>query len=572
MDDRHLLSELHIENLAVIPSASLTLAPGLNVISGETGAGKTILAHAIALLLGIRADSGMIRPGEEQASVEAVFEVDDRILVELRDSVEIEPGEALAVRRRVTSDGRSRAYLGGRNTTIAVLQQLSSRLLAFSAQHEQRKLMLADRQLDILDSFAGKEFIDFRDEFNLLYDRRLELISQLEALTIDTESRDREAELLHFQLKEIEAADLSSGEDIGLEQERQQLLNAGELKEASESLSQALVAGDEGASMKDNLAGLLTRIQRLAEFDNRIEAIAGRLQDSLHELEDLGRESADYAAGIVDDDSRLKEVEERLDLINQLKRKYGATIEDILVYSETAAGKLEAINSNCDDENVQRQELTDSDNEMLSLAKKMRLIRREAAKQLETETAGHLTELAFNDCGFDVHVAGVEGEGKLTPELMNRNGADIVEFNVALNPGMPATPLKQTASGGELSRIMLAIKSAVSAHADTETLVFDEIDAGIGGETGSAVGAKLKALAANSQVICITHLPQIACFADAHFSVVKSSGSEGVTETNVTLVEGDEVVDELCRMMGSNPGDIEARAHADSLLNKAASC
>lgn len=568
-----MLSELNIENLAVIPDASIQLQGGLNVITGETGAGKTILARAIALLLGSRADSGMIRPGATAAVVEAVFEIDEECLGEFSSSFDLEPGEAVSVRRKVSRDGRSRAYVCGRATTVAVLQRLTARLLAFSAQHEQRDLMMAGRQLDILDSFAGAPLADLRDEFQISFDRRQELAAALAEIARDTDSFRREAELLEFQVAEIEAAGIAAGEDAELEGERQMLLNAGELKEAAAGLGQALVAGEAGVNVMDSLALLLPRLQGQAHIDSRIEAIANRLQDCVFELEDLGRESIEFSESVVDDPQRLGDVEERLDLLGQLKRKYGPGLDDVLAYMVSASDKLAAMDRAGKDEGALREELEQLNAGLVGLARKLRQLRREAAVRLEQETARHLGDLAFADCGFSIVVAGSQDGDAISADLLNRNGADTVEFFVRLNAGMPPAPLRETASGGELSRIMLAVKSAISSHTDIATLVFDEIDAGIGGETGTAVGQKLKSLAAGAQVICITHLPQIACFADAHFSVVKRNDRpDGISGTEVRRVAGDECVDELCRMMGSDPADEKARAHVDSLLSRAASC
>lgn len=568
-----MLSELHIENLAVIPAASLRLSPGLNVITGETGAGKTILAHAIALLLGSRADTSMIRPGADEAVVEAVFELGDLGLGFFGEDVDLVPGEPLAVRRRLARDGRSRAYIGGRVTSVSMLQQVTARLLAFSAQHEQRNLMMADRQLEILDAFAGAGLAALRDEYSILYAQVQEKATLLESIDRDSEASRREAELLGFQVAEIEAAGIVADEDNRLEAERQLLLNAGALKSATDALGRSLLISEGGESVKDALSSLLPQLQEHELIDERVAAIASRLQDCVFELEDLGREAIDYSEGVVDDPGRLREVEERLDLLGDLKRKYGNSLDEVRGYLATASQNLAALGGVERDEGALRRELESMEAELVVLALKLRQAREEAAARLGEETARHLTELAFKDCGFSVALERCEGEAPLTASLLMAHGAETVEFFVRLNTGMPAAPLRSTASGGELSRIMLAVKSAISSSEDIATLVFDEIDAGIGGETGSAVGQKLKSLSGGSQVICITHLPQIACFADTHFSVVKGdTGPGGMTETAVRQAAGDEVIDELCRMMGSDPADARARAHVESLRDKAASC
>ncbi|MDO8735618.1 MAG: DNA repair protein RecN [Thermoleophilia bacterium] len=614
-----MLRELHIENLAVIDAADLSFEPGLNVISGETGAGKTILAHAISLLLGARADSGFIRPGAAEASVEAIFTVPEGCFADLENEIDIPEGNLLAVRRRISRDGKSRAFLSGRTVTLAILGELTGRLLAFSAQHEQRRLMMASRQLDILDDFAGPELSDLLDEYRILYDQRAEKLRQLQEMSRDTEAQERESELLRFQLQEIEAAGLSAGEDIQLEEERRRLLGSRELREASGGLA-SVVSGGEGGesseSLLDSLSQAIARLEGTAGVDPALDEITERLKKSFYELEEAGRAARDYAEGVQDDPERLAAIEERLDLIGQLKRKYNGAadsgisdatsgrraglsstggsmdgsqtggVEGILHYADDAGERLALLTGAAEGRPALEMEIAAAGTEMLRLAGDISELRREAAARLEEQAGMHMRELAFHDCGFEVRLTTIDaGDGSdgdyeagadaasnteaaaANFQALTRTGADMAEFYVRLNPGMPATPLSETASGGEMSRIMLAIKSAVSANRETATLVFDEIDAGIGGETGSAVGAKLKSLAGNAQIICITHLPQIAACADAGFRVVKNSDNSR-TSTEVERLEGEAMVDELCRMMGSKPEDTQARAHAMALLDK----
>lgn len=561
-----MLSELHIENLAVISGVDLTLAPGLNVITGETGAGKTILAHAIALLLGSRAETGLIRPGAGEASVEAVFTLPPGYFADLADSIDIPNDEQLIVRRRLARDGRSRAFIGGRSVSLTVLEQLTSRCLKFSAQHDQRRLMMASHQLDILDSFGGKELIDLREEYTLLYDRRAQLLARREELSRDSQALAREAELLKFQIEEIEASGLVPGEDDELALERERLLRARELKEAALTVSGILGASGEEGGFMDALAEARVRLESVAGVDRELDKISQQLQNSFYELEETGRAARDYAEAVDLDAGRLTEIEERLELISQLKRKYGPTIEEVLKFADSARQRLALLTSAEADRSGLEDDLKKTTSTAIELALKLRHLRQKAAKELEAQAGVHLQDLAFHDCGFEVRLFPLEGEKKPPAASLTRSGLDAVEFYVSLNPGMPAAPLKETASGGELSRIMLAIKSTVAVD-EAVTLVFDEIDAGIGGETGSAVGAKLKKLADHSQIICITHLPQIACYADAHFSVIKSSKG-GKTVTRVTRLSKEDVVGELCRMMGSHPGNEKAREHAVSLLEK----
>lgn len=569
-----MLAELRITNLAVIPEAELIFSPGLNVITGETGAGKTILAHAISLLMGARADSKMIRPDADEASVEAVFSVTPGLFGDLAAEFDIPEGDEVIIRRRVTRDGKSRAFLDGRATTLAVLAQVVGRLLAFSAQHEQRQLMMASHQLDILDQFAGRDLIDMREEFALLYDRRADLNAQLAGLTQDSEAQAREAQLLEFQAGEIKAAELAPGEDEALAAEHRRLLGAGELSEASGELGEMLSSGEGQEPLIDRLAGALNRLEQSAGVDSDLDAITQRLQTGFYELEEIGRAAREYSASVEKDPVRLGEVEERLELINELKRKYGVTIEEINACAADCRLRLELYSDANEARPRLEKELAALESEMSGLADQMSKERARAAALLGDATMAHLGDLAMPGGGFEARLTSVAAAG-----YGRESGADRVEFFISPNPGMPATPLNKTASGGELSRIMLAIKCAVAAEArpleipadgenDAASLVFDEIDAGIGGETGLAVGAKLRSLAAASQVLCITHLAQIACYGEAHFLVVKESGPEG-TVTEVERLSERAVTHELCRMMGSQPDDPAALSHAESLLERA---
>lgn len=570
-----MLAELRIENLAVISSAELFLSSGLNVITGETGAGKTILANAISLLLGARGGSGLVRPAAEEASIEAVFTAPEGFFSDLAAEIDIPSGEDLIVRRRLSREGRSRAYLGGRAVNLSVLEQITGRLLAFSAQHEQRQLMMASRQLDIVDTFAGEDLFGLKEKFARLYDERSLLLKQIEELGKSSEAHLKEAELLRFQLQEIEAVALMPGEDVELEAERRRLLNFKELQEAAASLATMLGGDGGGEGLIDTLSSSLSRIRQAADIDEGLGELASRLEAGFYELEDIGRAAHAYSASVDSDPGRLAEIEERLDLLNALKRKYGASIEEVNLYAEAAETKLARFSDTFQERPRLENELKARELEMAALAQKMRRLRLDAAAALASRTEKHLEELAFSRCRFEARLIPLEGaapDSDALPERLaaacTRTGSDAVEFLFSPNPGMPLKPVRETASGGELSRIMLAIKSSAPAGQDSVTMVFDEIDAGIGGATGLAVGSKLKSLAGSSQIICITHLPQIACFAGAHFSVLKESGAN-VTQTRVLPLQEEEIIDELCRMMGSKPEDVEAREHARSLKQKA---
>ena len=566
----------------------------MNVITGETGAGKTILAGALSLLLGGRAETRLIRPGQAEAEVEAVFAVPAETFCDIADQIDLPPDEDVIIRRRISRDGRSRAFLNGRAVGAGVAGQVASRLMQFSAQHDQRRLMMSSRQMEILDRFAGSRLSSLREEFSLLYSRRSELQSLIAETGTASEAERREAELLGFQVAEIEAAGLQPGEEETLQTEQRRLAAAARLSGLGAELAHLLGGtGDEAGSM-DGIFSLHARIGDETGADAELDAIRERLGSALYELEDIGQAAGTYSEAIQSDPARLQEIEERLDLLAALKRKYGNSIAAVIEYGAAASGKLLAFDNRDVSLPRMQAELLETEERMQKHAARMTTLREQAAKGLSAATARHLADLAFASSGFEVRVSPLSGQGGPPGARFSRTGADLVEFFITLNQGMPAAPLSETASGGELSRIMLAIKcaalevgaapgssrqrSATPKDQETDmyskdmgdaatTLVFDEIDAGIGGETGLAVGAKLSSLAARFQVICITHLPQIACWADAHFSVVKESEG-GVTNTRVRSVAGDMRVDEICRMMGSGTADAQAVAHARSLLER----
>ncbi len=563
-----MLTELSIENLAVIGAARLEFAPGLNVITGETGTGKTILAHATRLLLGARVDNGLIRPGTAEASVEAVFSMPPGFFSPLADRFDVPEDGQLIVRRRLFRDGRSRGYAGGHAVGMGVLRQLAGSCLRFSGQHEQRRLMMSSNQLDILDRFGGRDLLALRDEYGLLYQRLADLGERLETVVRAAESSGQEAQLIAFQLQEIESAAPVPGEDATLDAKRRRLLRAKELQEAAGHLAGVLGAAPEAAGVMEELAGAMTRLEAAAGIDKGFDDLLARLKTSFFELEETGRDARSYTEAVELDPAALAAVEERLELLAELKRKYGGDIEAVLAYASGCGERLSRASASQEDLLTLRQDLQAAEEEAVRLAVKLRQMRQAAAKRLEREVTAHLRELAFPKASLKIGLSGREGgDSNLAAAHLAPAGADAVEFLADLNPGMPAEPVRKTASGGELSRIMLAIKSA-APDAGAGTLLFDEIDAGIGGKTGLAVGAKLKKLARDAQIVCITHLPQIACYADAHFVVSKISDDSN-TVTDVARLTETEVVDELCRMMGSGPEDRQARAHA-AALRKAA--
>ena len=563
-----MLHELRVENLLLMERAELRLGPGLNVLTGETGAGKTLLAHALDLLLGGRARRGIVRPGAAEAYVEGVFDLS----AELAGSERIPEGaQELVLARRVWPDGRTRAYVCGRTATLADLQELGGRLLSFYGQHEHRRLMLSTAQLELLDAYCGAAQQTLRGRLGEAHDRVRGLRDRAAQLRELAGARDRELDLLSFELGEIEAAAPAAGEHEALVGERDRLRHQEELMRAAALGAEAL-SPESGGGAAELIAGAAAQVESVAAMDEALRPLAQRLAALQYEAADVGAELHGYLLEL-DDPARageeapvrLQELEERLALLGRLERKHGGTVDDVLAHAERCRARREEIaGAETDLEQIDADsERAVSDRDRL--AGRLSRARAKAAPRLAREVRGRLAELAMADARFEIALAPREGG-------CGPRGADAIEMQIAANggPGVPLAPLREVASGGELSRVMLALLSV--AHGSVREageggglLVFDEIDAGIGGHTARAVGEHLRALAAGRQVLCITHLPQVAALGESHFTIVKDAGAVPAT-TTVTALHGDAVVEELVRMMGAGERDSAAGEHARELV------
>jgi DNA repair protein RecN (Recombination protein N) len=565
------LHELRVENLLLIERAELGLGPGLNVLTGETGAGKTVLAHALDLLLGGKPRPGIVRPGASEAYVEGVFALPAALRESLADRLPEEEDE-LVLARRVSAEGRTRAYVGGRSATAADLAELGGALLSFYGQHEHRRLTLASAQLEILDGFCGSEQAERREAFAAAYARERSLRERLGDLRARAGARDRELDLLEWELEEIERAEPSEAEEEALLAERERLRHLGALMGAAGSAVGAMTgdASDDGAfsgSSADGapggaapaLAAAASSLEAVRGVDGALDALTERVQALAVEADDVARELRGYGERIEASPGRLDEVEERLALLDRLKRKHGGTIAAVLAYAEECRRRRDELIGAEEALEAGEAEVEAARSELAELAAELRAARREGAGSLAEAVVERLAGLAMEGASFEASVTEREGYGP--------SGGDEVEFLIAPNPGVPAGPLRETASGGELSRVMLALMG-VAAQAGPATLVFDEVDAGIGGQTARAVGEQLRDLAQGRQVICITHLPQIASLADRHFTIVKDTSSNTAT-TTVTRLQRADLVGELVRMLGAEDGDAAARRHARELLKAA---
>ena len=557
-----MLLELRVENLLLIERAELRLGPGLTAITGETGAGKTVLAHALDLLLGGRARSNIVRPGASEAYVEGVFAVppglvEDPALGDLRERLP-EGAEEIVLGRRVAAEGRSRAFVDGRSAPAADLAELGGRLVSFYGQHEHRRLTLATQQLEVLDAFCGAEHLAVRGELREVFGRARALERELEDLRARTGARERERDLLAYELAEIEALEPAAGEEHDLREERGRLRRVDALREAAMGGAEAL-ASDAGEGW--DLSGALAQGERAADavagVDARFDALAERLRTLRIEAEDLGGDLRRYAEELSEEPGRLGWVEERLERYDRLARKHGGSVDAVLAHGERCRAELAAL-ENADEvsEDLERR-LGDEREHEDEHARRLSAGRTAGAPRLAEAVRAELGELGMEGAHFSVEL-----------ELRERrasSGDERVELRIAPNAGVAPTPLRETASGGELSRTMLALMGVASEGEGATTLVFDEVDAGIGGQTARAVGRKLRALAERRQVLCITHLPQIASLAERHFRIEKHPGG-ALAHTVVEELAGGAVVDELCRMLGGDADDDGARRHAEELL------
>jgi DNA repair protein RecN (Recombination protein N) len=559
------LLELRVENLLLIERTELALAPGLNVLTGETGAGKTVLAHALDLLLGGRARTGIVRPEAMEAYVEGVFSLPAELYGERGERLPAD-AEEVVLARRVGVDGRTRAYVNGRSAAVADLRALGEQLVAFYGQHEHRKLTLSAAQLQILDGFCGPEQALRLRECAAAHHSVRGLQEELAGLRELAQARERELDLLEHELSEIEQAAPEEGEHEQLSIDRERLRGLDGLRAAAGIATEALAPDfGEAQGAAQALAQAHASMDAVAGVDARLDGLAERCRALAIEAGDLAGDLRDYGEGLEGEEGSLEAVEVRLQILERLLRKHGGTIASVLEHAVSARARR--------DELLGAEVALAHSSERLAAALEvfdghvlaLRQARQQAAPRLTEAVGAQLAALAMPDATFAV---------ALSERDPGPSGADGVELLIAPNPGVAAGPLRDIASGGELSRVMLALITASCggagvAGADSEVaLVFDEVDAGIGGHTARAVGERLRDLAQGRQVICITHLPQIASLAARHFSVVKDTTADPTCATVLQLDER-ETVSELMRMMGAAEGDSSARKHARELRKAA---
>jgi DNA repair protein RecN (Recombination protein N) len=567
-----LLSELTITNFAIIDRVQLTLVPGLRVLTGETGAGKSIIIDAVSSLLGGRADAELIRAGTDGARVEGIFVLPPTLREELTPLLQEhglpdESGGEMILAREMNRSGRNVCRVNGRAVPLSVLAQLGERLVDIHGQSEHLSLLRVKEHLNFLDRYAGLQEQRAAVAEGVRALRRVR--EELASLRRDERELARRADLLQYQVHEIEDTQLQPDEEDELLNERKLLLNAERLSELSHSAYQTLAGGsEEQHTIADLLDSVLRDLTELERLDAQVAAQRQVVEETSYQLEDLARTLRSYRDGVEFNTVRLQSVEDRLDLIHGLKRKYGGSISEVLRFAQEAARELHAITHNEERVAELEQEQARLVAEVGAQAAALSTARRAAAERLSASIERELDDLSMKQARFVVQTQWKEAEDGLLVEdkhyAFDLTGIDQVEFLISPNVGEPPKPLAKIASGGETSRLMLALKAVLSAADQVPTLIFDEIDQGIGGRAGGVVGLKLWGLTSEHQVLCVTHLPQLACYGDTHLQVDKAE-SEGRTVTRVRVLEGQERIEELAAMLGGPAGKTRLRSAEEML-------
>ena len=557
-----MLRELRIENLLLIERAELRLGEGLNAITGETGAGKTVLAHSLDLLMGGKAKTQIVRPGAPEAWVEGVFDLPPGLLDEpeygeLAERLP-EGADEVVLGRRVSASGRTSAFVAGRAAAAADLKLLGGRLLAFFGQHEHRRLTIASAQLEILDGFAGAEHLEVRRRYREAHREVGRLAAELADLREREGSRERDLDLYRYELSEIEAVAPVPEERERMGAERERLRHAEGLREAA-AVAHGILAGadEDGGGAAAALAQAEAALQGATGLDHGLDAIGERVAALAVELGDVASELRDYAEGIEADPGALLAIEERLEAIDRLERKHGGSVESVLAHAERCRAEIARLQGAEERTAEALAALAEVEARRAELGERLSAGREAAAGPLQERVAAELEQLSMSGARLEVVL-------EPHPEGFGAAGRETVELRVAPNPGIEPAPLRDAASGGELSRVMLAL-SGLGRAASAGTMVFDEIDAGVGGNTARVVGERLRTLGRGRQVVCITHLPQVASLADTHFRLEKDvEGKQAVAR--VERLEGEGVVEEIRRMLGGAGSDEVATRHARELL------
>ncbi|MBR5128335.1 MAG: DNA repair protein RecN [Roseburia sp.] len=534
-----MLQNLHVKNLALIDETEVDFKEGLNILSGETGAGKSIIIGSINLALGEKVQKEMLRENGENAFVELVFSVENEIQKRALEELDVIPEDDYVILSRKIANGRGVAKINGESVPASKMREVAAILIDIHGQHEHQSLLHKKKHLEILDEFAKEALAEKKEKLKEAYAIYKGLLEELNRADVDEEERLREASFLEYEIKEISEAKLQDNEDEIIEEEYKRYRNGKKIMEALHTAYQ--YSGNGGENASDFTTRALKELQGASAFDEKVRELEAQMLEIDNLLNDFNREIADYIDETEFDDETFYELEKRLDEINHLKSKYGRTIADILAALSEKEARLVKLQDYDAYLATLKGKVAEAEQELRSISMEVSAIRQEYAKDLVKEVTSALQELNFLDVRFEMQFEELSS--------YTANGLDEAEFLISTNPGEPVKSLGKVASGGELSRIMLAIKTILADNDAIETLIFDEIDSGISGRTAQMVSEKMNTLGCNHQIICITHLPQIAAMADAHYLIEKSV-ENSTTVSKIRLLNDEERVDELSRMLG----------------------
>ena len=559
-----MLLDLRVKNFALIEQLEINFSDGLNVLTGETGAGKSIIIGALEMLLGGRASRDVIRSGKEKAYIEAVYEPDKLDLINnILEEYGIEPEEdILLLSREIKKSGRNRSRINGQLATLSMVRKISSYLVDIHGQHEHQSLLDVKLHLAFLDDFIGEKINKLKEKISDKYNEIKSINKKLKEIEIDDGEKARELDLLKFQINEIEKANLEIGEFEKLEKKYKKLSNAEDIFSTTGMIYNDINGDDfNNNGILDKIGHFMTELDSLKEYDDQLAGFHSQMENIYYLLQDLGYEIREYNENLDFDKKSLKEIEDRLDTINNLKKKYGDTIKEILEYNK----KMKERKDNLISQEDLIKELKDKRKKLkkdyYQLAEELSEIRKDSAEKLENRIKKELTDLAMEDVLFKV---------KFEKKNFSEDGIDDIEFMISPNPGEDLKPLAKIASGGELSRIMLAFKKIIADIDKVDTLIFDEVDSGVGGKTAQKMAEKLAVIASKRQVICITHLPQIASMGDNHYFINKTAQA-GETFTNIDKLKDEEKPKELARMLGGVKMTDTTLEHAEEMIKLAKS-
>ncbi len=568
-----MLTELLIKNLAIIDEVQVPFREGFNVLTGETGAGKSIIIHALNFLVGGKSDIDLIRTGSETMLVEAIFDLSRCNQVkDILEEIGFEPeDETVILSRELSRAGKSKCRVNGRAATVTVLKQIGKALVDIHGQHEHQSLLDPSSHLRFLDSFGGNDLAVLKERYSQLYRQLVQLERELAELQQSERDRVQRLDLLRYQAEEIDRANLREGEEEELVQERKILVNAERIVERLNLVVQRLT--NDGGTL-DTLGDAIQALKEVSNLDPQLGELCSVLLQAFDSIQEVGFELDRYASRVEFDPERLEEVESRLNLIKRLKRKYGDNISAILEYRLRIESELRKLETSEERLEVLQRERERLRGELAQAAQALSQARQEIARQLERTVQNHLKALMMERARFKIAIDRIlDPNGLRLPDgnfAFGKDGIDQVEFLIATNPGEPMKPLAKIASGGEISRTMLALKASLQRTHEIPVLVFDEIDVGIGGRTAEAVGEKLREVSRYAQVLCVTHLPQIAALADWHLQVDKLVEGKR-TKVIVTPLQHEEKVRELARMLSGKQITTASLQHAQELLERVAS-